>query len=40
MQLTDSMEDVGLFKNSKYVFSSAIELYPKLRILLKEGKRR
>lgn len=28
MQLTDSMEDVGLFKNSKYVFSSAIELYP------------
>ena len=39
MQLTDSMEDVGLFKNSKYVFSSAIELYPKLRILLKEGKK-
>lgn len=39
MQLSNSMEGVELFKNSKYVFSSAIELYPQLRTLLKEGKK-
>lgn len=37
--IADGCADIKLFKNSKYVFSSAMDLYPQLRSLLKAGEK-
>lgn len=39
LKLSNEVEDIKAFKNSKYVFSSAIELYAQLKESLKRGER-
>ncbi len=39
LQIADSLEQIQVFKNSKYVFSSALEAYPQIARLLKNIER-
>lgn len=37
LQLSDNRESIALFKNSKYVFSTAYSLFPQIKVELKKG---
>lgn len=37
LELSNNENDISLFKNSKYVFSSAYTLFPQIKILLSKG---
>ncbi len=39
LQMAETLEELTPFKNSKYVFSSAIEIYPKIKEVLKTEKK-
>lgn len=39
LRIAQTKETLSLFKNSKYVYSSALELYPHIKSLLKENKK-